>query len=327
MPCVSVCLPTYNGANYVGAAIDSILQQTFTDFEVIVVDDRSTDSTEEIVRAYGDPRIKVFVNRVRLGLPRNWNRCIELSSAKYISIFHQDDRMLPQNIDKKVAALDGNPGAAFVHSGFYVIDQLGSRIEEYRAVPEEYDSFLYSGREYFEKTLDGEIMICCPSVVARGEYYRDLGGFDSRLSYACDWEMWMRIALFADLVPLSEPLVEYRIHSGSASSKYANKASGMREELKAKEIVLGRYPGRIGRVEEKRRALHILYARKAVSSAYGHYYRRRYREAGQLLAFALATWPRILSRAGTLSLAGKLLLGQRGTEVVVAAKRYIVGRR
>ncbi len=94
-PKVTVCLPTYNSGEFITQAIDSILEQTFKDFELIISDDCSTDNTPEIIRSYleKDRRIKYLQNSQNLGLFMNWNRCLESASGEYITVFAQDDLM------------------------------------------------------------------------------------------------------------------------------------------------------------------------------------------------------------------------------------------
>lgn len=320
---VSICIPTYNGAKYLRESISSTLAQTFTDFELIVVDDCSTDGTDSIVDSFKDGRLRFFKNRVHLGLVANWNKCVESASGRYVCIFHQDDRMLPENIRKKVEALDDNSSAGFVHSWFYPIDGEGSRIREYATHRELSMSPVLRGREYFESAFGGENPVCCPSVLVRGQCFQGLGGFDRRLKYSCDWEMWMRIALFADVAQVPEPLIEYRVHHGNESNKYKDNFRELEEALSAKKIVLGRFPDRISGVEKRRLELAVSYSDRALYLAYGCYYHQRYGDAIGYLVFAVKTWPRILLRGRTLRLAAKLASGADGTKVIQRLKSSI----
>ncbi len=113
---VSVCIPTYNGAAFLTEAIESVLSQSFRDFELLIVDDGSTDTTLDIARSFTDPRIAIYQNETQLGIPGNWNRCLSLARGEYICIFHQDDIMLPENLARKVEMLAADPTIAFVHS-------------------------------------------------------------------------------------------------------------------------------------------------------------------------------------------------------------------
>ena len=102
-PVLSICVPTYNGQAYLAEALESILQQTYASFEVIVVDDGSTDKTLEIVQAFAaaDVRLRVYQNPQQRGIPGNWNECVRLARGQYVCVFHQDDVMLPNNLARK----------------------------------------------------------------------------------------------------------------------------------------------------------------------------------------------------------------------------------
>ena len=127
-PRVSVCIPVRNGADYIAECLESVLAQTFGDFELLVVDNCSTDDTETIVRRYTDRRLRYIRNAKNLGLVGNANRCLQLASSEYVGLFHHDDVMLPENLARKVSVLDAHPGVGFVHSNVLLIDQKGRRL-------------------------------------------------------------------------------------------------------------------------------------------------------------------------------------------------------
>ena len=101
-------IPTYNHATYLRESIQSVLDQTFPDFELIIVDDASVDDTPEIVQSFGDKRIRCYRNLKNIGQTPNWNRCLELARGEYITIFHDDDVMLPENLSMKVKAFENH---------------------------------------------------------------------------------------------------------------------------------------------------------------------------------------------------------------------------
>ncbi len=126
-PRVSIGLPVYNGANYVGEAIESLLNQTFTDFELIICDNASTDRTEEICRAYAqrDARIRYYRNPVNIGAAGNYNRTLELSRGEYFKWAAHDDLCLPTFLEKCVAVLDQDPTVVVAYPRTAVIDSQG----------------------------------------------------------------------------------------------------------------------------------------------------------------------------------------------------------
>ena len=99
-PKVSVCIPVYNGSEYLAESIKSVLSQTYNNFHLFVCDNCSTDNTEEIVRSFHDPRLTYVRNAENIGLVGNSNRCLELANGKYVNIWHHDDVMLPENIER-----------------------------------------------------------------------------------------------------------------------------------------------------------------------------------------------------------------------------------
>lgn len=109
MPEISVVLSVYNDAKYVGVAIESVLAQTFTDFELIIIDDASTDESLSIARDFADERIRIVENEENLGLTKSLNKGISLAQGKYIARMDSDDICLPTRFEKQVAYLDAHP--------------------------------------------------------------------------------------------------------------------------------------------------------------------------------------------------------------------------
>jgi len=110
-PLVSVCIPAYNNASYIKETIDSILNQTYQNIELVVVDDNSTDNTYEIVSNIQDKRVKVYKNEKNLGMSGNWNRCLELVTGDFVKLICADDLIEKDAIEKETRALMENPTA------------------------------------------------------------------------------------------------------------------------------------------------------------------------------------------------------------------------
>jgi glycosyltransferase involved in cell wall biosynthesis len=261
---VSVCVPAFNGVRYIGAAIRSVLEQTFDDFEVLVVDDGSTDGTREAAEAVRDPRVRLVGHRVRLGLVANWNRCLELSRGRYVTVFHQDDLMAPDNLDAKVRFLEGEPTVGFVHSNVTQIDADGRLLSESWSVPPRPDDEgRHAGAAYFERLLTGANPVCAPSVVMRREAFERLGGFDPRLAFTADWEMWMRIALFHDVGYLARPLLRYRRHGAMETEAFPTSRQ-LEQGYLAKMLVLDKHPDRVPDVDARRSRIACEYRDRAL---------------------------------------------------------------
>jgi glycosyltransferase involved in cell wall biosynthesis len=173
---VSVCIPTYNGAEFVAKAIESVLAQTFADFELLVIDDSSNDATVDIVRSFTDPRMRICRNEKRLGIPGNWNRCLSLARGEYICLFHQDDIMLPENLERKVQVLASDATIGFVHSAARMLleDSAPTALENW--IEDTDHDFITDGVIYFRKLFFRGNLVCAPTVVARCQRLLDLGG-------------------------------------------------------------------------------------------------------------------------------------------------------
>lgn len=217
---ISVTIPAYNGEAYISEAIQSALNQSFRDFELLVVDDCSTDKTLEIARSFSDPRLRVTRNDEQKGLPGNWNRCLSLSRGELICIFHQDDVMLPENLERKVRLLSSDPGVGLVHSSADMIVEPAAPSVPVEWIEKSFEDFVIDGQEYFFKLLFHGNLICASTVVARRQRLVDLGGFDEELGYTSDYEMWMKMCVGGRVAFFSQPLVRYRWHARNASHDY-----------------------------------------------------------------------------------------------------------
>lgn len=137
-PRVSIGVPVYNGADYLAETLDSLLSQTFSDFELIISDNASTDSTESICRAYAvkDSRIRYFRNRANLGAAANYNRVFELSSGEYFKWAAHDDLCAPELLERCVKVLDRDPSVVLCYSRTKAIDEQGDVVKVYPPKPE-----------------------------------------------------------------------------------------------------------------------------------------------------------------------------------------------
>ena len=217
---VSVCLPTYNGADYIEEALRSILNQTYQDFELVIVDDGSTDATLDIVQSFSDSRIRLYRNPERLGIPANWNRCLELVSGECVCIFHQDDVMLPENLERKVQLLREDETIGFVHSAVEALVDESAPTSFANWIEDTREDRVFDGVDYFRTLLFNGNRVCAPTVLARRHALLEQGGFDRDFGFACDYAMWLRLCMRYRVGFLAHPLVCYRWHGGNASHAY-----------------------------------------------------------------------------------------------------------
>lgn len=210
-PGVSVVLPVYNCPHYVGAAIESILAQTYTDFELIVVDDGSTDDTPAVLRSYSDPRLRV-VTQANGGAAAAANHGIELARGRYIARQDQDDMSFPTRLARQVEFLDASPACALVGTwaSIWVENQPTARVH---AHPGD------NARLQFELLFDNPIVQS--SVMLRKSALDRVGVYstDRARQPPEDFELWSRIARQYEVANLPEVLHIYREVEGSVSRR------------------------------------------------------------------------------------------------------------
>ena len=214
-------MPVYNMEKFISFAIDSVLGQTVTDFELIIIDDGSTDSSQKIIAEYTEKipahscKIKYSYQENR-GLACARNAGIKMSSGKYIALLDPDDIWLPTRLEKGIEILDNNSNVGLVHANIIVINELNEEIYSHSKKPK----FL-SGRIY-KNLLLRYGHIACPTVLFRRTCLDEVGMFDEYLTYlGCeDRDLWLRIALRYEIFYINEVLAFYRKVDGSMSSKF-----------------------------------------------------------------------------------------------------------
>ena len=187
-PLVTVLMPVYNGLPYLREAIDSVLQQTLTDYEFLIIDDASTDGSVACIRSYRDPRIRLVRNEKNLGTSGSMNKGIELARSKYIARIDQDDVCLPERLHEQLAFLENRPDLAIVCSWEVGIDSSSRRIRNWTRQLDNYGSFL-------GYLVVGKCPIWHPSIMFRRQVVKDVGGYDHSYSPAEDFELTMRLAM------------------------------------------------------------------------------------------------------------------------------------
>ena len=208
-PTVSVIIPTYNQAKFIDKAIESVLQQTYQDFEIIIINDGSKDNTEEIVKNYSDFRIRYICHKKNLGLSEARNTGIRASRGKYIALLDSDDEFLPEKLDMQVELLRNEPSdVGVVCAWSFNIDKNGHYISK-RYLPRK-------GGYIFEDLLSANYM-SVPALLIRRECFEKVGLFDSSLNGQEDWDMWIRIAKYYKFSLIKTLLAKRRIHPNRIS--------------------------------------------------------------------------------------------------------------
>jgi len=215
IPAISVLLPVYNGAPYLAASIDSILSQTWQDFELIIINDGSRDDSAEIIRSYRDPRIR-YVEQENIGLAATLNRGIGLAKGQYIARQDQDDISLPQRFARQAEYLTLHPACAMVGTWADIWREGGTTGRTLRHPAE-------------NALLQLELLFDNPfvhsSVMIRKEVLQNTGGYavDPQWQPPEDFELWSRMAGQGELANIPEPLLIYR-EVGSSMSRSTDPA-------------------------------------------------------------------------------------------------------
>ena len=212
MPRVSVVMAVKNGATYIESAVSSITAQAFRDFEFIIIDDGSTDSTVEYLRSISDPRITIIWNGKNQGLTKSLNMGIDIASGEYIARIDADDISYPLRLSKQVTFLDTHPEVGLLGTYCNVIDEKG-------CIKNNGGNLCTSNSNISRMLLVDNYFAHC-SVMFRREVFLDIGGYNDAYRYAQDYELWTRIALRTEVAKLPEWLVAWReLPSGLTATK------------------------------------------------------------------------------------------------------------
>jgi hypothetical protein len=222
---VTVLVPTYNRAHWLGGAIDSILAQSCTDFHLVVSDNASTDATREIVARYDDPRLSYVRRDVNCGLNEHYNSWFERVESDYLFVVPDDDRLVPGALAATVAALDANPTAGLVHGQVDVVDERGAVIAAAHDMTGQAGDMLESGEAFIRRSMDMSYRVHASTVNLRTAAVRTCL-LDERDYPVTDLGHWMRVALDWDVAFLARPLARYRIHEGAYSAGAAAVTEG-----------------------------------------------------------------------------------------------------
>ena len=200
---VSIIIPVYNGERYVSEAIDSVLNQTYRDFEIIVIDDGSKDNTSNILRMYGEKiRWKSQENR---GQASALNEGFNMVKGKYIAYLDADDVCLPERFENQVKYLDEHSNVGLVYSDRYQINENGIIQRVIKSQP--HDNFVLLQNNYIPRS----------AVMHKRECLNEVGLFDESITGDDDWDMWIRISEKFERGYMDKPLVKYRVHGGNIS--------------------------------------------------------------------------------------------------------------
>jgi len=227
MPKVSVIIPTHNRADILREAITSVLSQSFSDFEIVVVDDASRDNTSEVVRAIDDQRIKYLRHETNRGVALARNTGVLNSTGQYIAFLDDDDEWLPDKLKKQYDLLEGSPViVGVVHTGSFAVDVSSRKILR-QLTPTK------RGKIFDEMFIQNSIAPTSTFFLRR-ECFERVGLFDVKLEFGEDFDMWLRIAKEFQFEYIEEPLVKFSVsnNKSSLSANYELKIRGGEAQLR-----------------------------------------------------------------------------------------------
>lgn len=226
-PCITVLMPVYNGAKYLIAAVDSILNQSFPNFEFLIIDDGSSDETADLLKSYKDPRVKILKHDKNRGFAYSLNEGIKLAMGKYIARMDVDDISLPDRLYEQIKYLDN-------HSE---VDIIGSSAKRIGVIKKSFWMPPLTHNE-IKATLLFESSFAHPTVMVRNKLCK-MASFKYIGKYrpAEDYELWSRIADVAKMGNLKQVLLFYRIHSSQDSSVYSGPKEKSAAEIRAHIII------------------------------------------------------------------------------------------
>ena len=214
-PLVSICIPCYNAADFIAETIQSVLNQTYQNFEIIICNDRSTDNTLDVIKKFEDKRIQVHENEKNLGCSGNYNRVLSYAKGKYTKLLCADDIIIPTCIEKQVAAFEqhADKNIALVTAHKFVINEKGKKLFVKRFPGKGF----ISGKKAIRKSvLHGTNIFGEPGLpLMKTSILNQTSGVieDKYYTYCNDFDLWCKMLLFGDLYVINEPMFSFRIVS------------------------------------------------------------------------------------------------------------------
>jgi glycosyltransferase involved in cell wall biosynthesis len=224
MPTVSVIIPAYNRADYIQETVNSVLSQTYTDYEIIVINDGSTDQTEEALRPFIENGSIRYIWQENQGEAASRNHAMRLAQGRYYAFLDSDDLFLPAKLEKQVAFLDAHPEVGLVHSSFIKFSEDGPDLGFRDMSP-------LTGNIYPKILMDWSRLIVPSTVMVRASVIADVGDFDLNVGWGPDQEMWRRISRKYPIGVIPEALSKYRVHPGNISANKVPAAGFLAQNL------------------------------------------------------------------------------------------------
>lgn len=241
MTTVSVAIPTFNCARFLGRSLESVLQQDLPaeQLDIAVLDDCSTqDDPESVVQSVGRGRVRFIRHPKNVGIARNFSACVRQAKGDLVHILHGDDFVLPGFHRAVVEAADRFPDAGLVCTRALVTDEAG----EIETMTGRLPSFETPSREVRPLIERGNPLVT-PSIVVRRSAYARVGLFEESLSHVADWEMWVRVVAACGGVCINQPLAAYRVFAAQDTARVKLTGDNLREYLRLADLWTRVLPG------------------------------------------------------------------------------------
>lgn len=227
MPKVTVLIPFYNRASYLGQAIESVLHQTFTDFELLAIDDGSSDDSAAVVSSFADPRIRMLRNKTNLGIPATRNRGAREARGEYLAFLDSDDVALPERLAQQLAFLETHPRHAAVGAWMEWIGESGARTGKIKRKP--CTSNQIRAERLFRSGLENSTAMARTQVLREYRHREDM-------ALGSDYDLWARVAADHELAALPQVLVYRREHRQRTSETKLETTKHLRLEIFAWQL-------------------------------------------------------------------------------------------
>jgi glycosyltransferase involved in cell wall biosynthesis len=238
MPTVSVIIPSYNHEAYIRECIQSVLDQTYQDFEIVITDDGSSDHTVDIIKSFTDPRIKLFVHSQNKGASIASNNCLRHSWGKYIAMLSSDDVWMPNKLELQVNYLDQHPEIGAVFGKVEWIDATGRSITDpnfpYLHV---FDVENRNRFEWLRHFFYKGNCLCHPCSLIRKKCYDDVGWLNPSMANIPDFDLWIRLCMKYEIHILDEKLIKFRRISEDSNASGDNLRSRTRGRFEYKQVL------------------------------------------------------------------------------------------
>ena len=238
-PLVSICMPAYNHARFVGYAIESILAQTFGDFELLITDDCSPDLTFEVIRSYDDPRIIAVRQDLRSGPSVTLNASVRRARGKYIALCASDDLWLPEKLARQVPYMEAHPQVAALFGKPWFIDSDGARLPDsaHGQLARDFGGENFDRRQWLAWLFRNGNCLCAATPLLRTDAMRAVGEFDPLMLQLQDYDYWVRLLGRYELRLSPDRLVEYRVDSDGANISKGSMAAYARTTYESYRVL------------------------------------------------------------------------------------------